>query len=158
MTGQRTPGKRLKLHRLIFQIAIALLIGAAAFIRLAPSDPAHWHTDPGTIPVRACGDLTTTQSGARVTCLRLEDPTTLLANLDSIALASPRTTRLAGSAETGRITWITRSFLWGFPDYTTAQATITPAGARLDVVARQRFGGSDWGVNAARLAAWLTAL
>jgi hypothetical protein len=45
-----------------------------------------------------------------------------LARLDEIALATPRTTRLAGSPDEGRITWITRSALWGFPDYTTAQA------------------------------------
>ena len=143
---------------MILCAALALVIGGAAFIRLAPSDPGLWHTDPGAIAATDCRHLTTTASSARVTCLRPEDPTTLLARLDSLALASARTTRLAGSAETGRITWITRSFLWGFPDYTTAQATATPAGTRLDVVARQRFGSSDWGVNAARLTAWLSAL
>ena len=75
-----------------------------------------------------------------------------------IATATPRTHRLAGSPEAGRITWITRSRLWGFPDYTTAQVTQTPTGPRLDIHARLRFGRSDMGVNAARLHAWLAQL
>ena len=137
---------------------LALLIGGIAFIRLAPSDPTRWHTDPGTIAATDCTQPTTTNSSARVSCLRVEDPATLLAKLDSIALASPRTIRLAGSAETGRITWLSRSLLWSFPDYTTAQATRTPDGTRLDILARQRFGDHDWGVNTKRLAAWLAQL
>ena len=52
------------------------------------------------------------------------------------------------------MTYITRSLLWGFPDYTTAQTT--PQGTRL--YARQRFGSNDWGVNAARLRDWLAKL
>lgn len=130
----------------------------AAYIRLAPSDPARWHTDPGAVAITDCTRLTTTRSSAQVSCLRDLDPVAALARLDTIALGSPRTTRLAGSAETGRITWVSRSFLWGFPDYTTAQTTPTPQGTRLDIMARQRFGGYDMGVNAARLTGWLTAL
>ncbi len=130
-------------------------VGIAAYIRLAPSDPALWHTDPGTIAATDCTAITTTRGSARVTCLRAEDPAALLTRLDTIALASPRTTRLAGSAETGRITWLTRSWLMGFPDYTTAQITAGPDGTRLDILARQRFGVSDLGVNAARLTGWM---
>jgi len=143
---------------MILYAALAVLAVAIAFVRLAPSDPARWHIDPGTIPATGCTELTTTRSGARVTCLHPDDPATLLAKLDTIALAAPRTTRLAGSAETGRITWVSRSLLWGFPDYTTAQATPTPEGTRLDILARQRFGESDLGVNAKRLGAWLAGL
>jgi hypothetical protein len=155
MTGRRTIGKPLKIRNMIIYIVLALLVGAAAFFRLAPSDPAKWHTDPGTIAATDCRELTTTASSARVTCIRAEDPLDVLATLDSIALASVRTVRLAGSAETGRITWVSRSLIWGFPDYTTAQATAVPEGTRLDILARPRFGESDLGVNAKRLTAWL---
>ena len=148
----------MKIHHLIGYLALVALLGAAAFIRLAPSDPARWHTDPGTIAVTDCTRLTTARTSARVTCLRPEDPAALLAALDSTALATPRTIRLAGSAETGRITWVSRSFIWGFPDYTTAQATQTAQGTKLDILARQRFGDHDWGVNTARLQAWLSRL
>ena len=137
---------------------LVAIVAAAAYVRLAPSDPARWHTEPDPVAITDCTRLTTTPDGARVSCLHDLDPAALLARLDSIALATPRTTRLAGSAESGRITWVTRSLLWGFPDYTTAQATLTPQGTRLDVHARLRFGRSDLGVNAARLGAWLGAL
>jgi len=86
--------------------------------------------------------------------LALPDPAAALARLDAIAMASPRTRRLAGSPAEGRITWISRSRLWGFPDYTTAEATP----GRLVIHARQRFGSDDWGVNAARLQDWLAQL
>lgn len=81
-------------------------------------------------------------------------PEDLLARLDAVALATPRTRRLAGSVAEGRITWITRSALWGFPDYTTAE--VRPDG--LYVHARLRFGSEDMGVNAARLRDWLSRL
>ena len=128
-------------------------IGAMAYIRLAPSDPARWHVD------LAAGGL---PSFAHVFCIRpgtrydgKEDPKDLLARLDGIAMATPRTERLAGSAEEGRITWITRSALIGFPDYTTAQAM---DGQSFCVAGRQRFGSQDWGVNARRIGGWMQEL
>lgn len=146
----------MKISRMIIYILVIAVVGLAAFIRLAPSDPARWHTDPGTIAATDCTQITTTGSSARVTCLRSEDAIALLTRLDTIALATPRTTRLAGSAETGRITWLTRSSIMGFPDYTTAQTTSGPDGTRTDILARQRFGESDMGVNAARLTNWMS--
>ena len=143
---------------MIIYIALVALAGTALWIRVAPSNAARWHVDPGTIAATDCAQLATTRTSARVTCLRDGDPVALLTALDQIALDWPRTVRLAGSAETGRITWVTRSLLWGFPDYTTAQASVTPQGARLDILARLRFGGFDQGVNAARLRAWVAKL
>ena len=87
-----------------------------------------------------------------------EPAVALLARLDATAIATPRTHRIAGTPDEGRITWETRSLLIGYPDYTTAQVTGTAAGTRLDILARSRFGASDFGVNAARLTAWLGAL
>ncbi|MGL6210058.1 MAG: DUF1499 domain-containing protein [Paracoccaceae bacterium] len=139
-------------------LALAALLGAAAFIRFAPADPAYWHVDPGATPRTDCLRLATLRASTRVSCLRPEDPVKLLTNLDEIALTTPRTTRFAGSAETGRITWVSRSLILGFPDFTTAQATTTPEGTQLDLHARPRFGDYDWGVNPRRLAAWLSEL
>lgn len=134
-------------------LGLAAVLVLAAYIRLAPSDPARWHI---ALPEQGPADCTLhpSEGAARFSCLLPEAPETALARLDAIALATPRTTRLAGSPATGRITWITRTALWGFPDYTTAQATVTPQGTRLDLYARLRFGGGDMGVNAARLADW----
>lgn len=133
------------------------LLGLMAFVRLAPVDAARWHVGqtvqdwasvaPNAVQARMDGALlrlTADQGTAQ----------DLLARLQTIALATPRTTLIAGSVEEGRITWQTRSLLWGFPDYTTAE--LLPDGVGLN--ARLRFGGSDLGVNAARLSDWLARL
>ena len=149
---------------LTLAFAIIASLGLLAYIRLAPSDPAVWHVSPVTaaeVGQGSCLDAIATQTnGARVACISPDSPETVLARLDQTALASPRTTRLAGMPDTGRITtgritWITRTALMGYPNYTTAEVSQTPLGSRLDIYARQRFGGSDFGVNAARLRAWL---
>lgn len=131
---------------------LILLAGLMAYVRLAPSDPALWHIDlasrPAAIASPSPDTVTQLKNGAYI------DSTAPLAAWDAAAMATPRTTRLAGSVAEGRVTYITRSLLWGFPDYTTAQTT--PQGTL--IFARQRFGGNDWGVNAARLRDWLANL
>ena len=68
--------------------------------------------------------------------------------------ATPRTQHLAGTVEEGMVTYITRSLVFGFPDYTTARLQ----GDRIEIHSRLRFGQSDMGVNAARLESWLAQL
>jgi hypothetical protein len=134
---------------------IIALLGFAAYVRFAPSDPARWNVDPSNAYVWDHGgdwNEVIVQVGGAL--LRIPATDTNLARLDAIAMATPHTTRLAGSVEDGRITWVTRSALWGFPDYTTAQST--PEGVYIH--ARLRFGKSDMGVNAARLRDWLSKL
>jgi hypothetical protein len=134
-------------------LVLVALAGFAAYVRLAPAEPARWHVAP-----QADGPWGTVVAGTGFASLRLAqtrgDPRDLLARLDAVAMATPRTMRLAGSGGEGRITWVTRSALWGVPAYTTAEAR--PDGLYLR--ARLRFGRSDMGVNAARLADWLARL
>lgn len=131
---------------------LLLLVGLMAYVRLAPSDPALWHValdpSPAAVATPSPDAVTQLPNAAYI------DSTAPLALWDAVAMATPRTQRLAGSVAEGRVTYITRSLLWGFPDYTTAQTT--PQGTRL--YARQRFGSNDWGVNAARLRDWLAKL
>lgn len=148
-------------------LLLALVVaGGMAYIRLAPSDPARWHVmpprdgaggwvpqPPGTDPVEEVA------GGARaVLTLSGATPEAALVRLDAIALASPRTERLAGSPAEGMITWITRSALFGFPDYTTAATRAEGPVTVLVLHARQRFGRADFGVNAARLRDWIAKL
>jgi Protein of unknown function (DUF1499) len=144
---------------LIIAFGVIAALGLLAYIRLAPSDPAVWHVSSLTAAEVGQGpcvaSIKAVKGGARVACLSTDSPETLLSRLDQTALATHRTTRLAGTPQSGRITWVTRTALIGYPDYTTAEATITPSGTRLDIYARQRFGREDFGVNAARLTAWL---
>jgi uncharacterized protein (DUF1499 family) len=137
-------------------LALGLLVALVAFalyVRLAPSVPARWHAAPMT--EGPPGEVVAVENSA---ALRLGPeagvPTELLAKLDAVAAATPRTSRLAGSVEEGKITWVTRSALWGFPDYTTAEARADG----LHIQARSRFGQRDMGVNAARLTDWLSRL
>ncbi|MAC79195.1 MAG: hypothetical protein CML66_14155 [Rhodobacteraceae bacterium] len=124
---------------------IALLAIVVGYIRLAPSDPADWHEMPD---FSADADL----SGA---VMRVVDTgPDGLGRLANVALATPRTTRLAGSVEEGMMTFVTRSKLWGFPDYTTARQD----GDLLKIYGRLRFGRSDLGVNRARVDGWIAGL
>ncbi len=137
----------------LLALLLLAVAGFALYVRLAPSDASRWHTDPSRTDTSAQGwnEVAIQTGGARV---RIPAADGVLARLDAIAMATPNTTRLAGSAAEGRITWVTRSALWGFPDYITAQSN--PDGVYIH--ARLRFGKSDLGVNAARLNNWLTKL
>lgn len=137
-------------------VLIVAILCLMAYVRLAPVDATAWHTAP---PAIASGTATGTVlpfTGGADLWLQADSATApdLLTRIDTIALATPRTTRLAGSVAEGQITWQTRSALWGFPDYTTAQ--IRHDGLHLH--ARLRFGREDMGVNAARLTDWLSKL
>jgi hypothetical protein len=132
---------------------IIAVLAAMAFVRLAPVDAARWHISP-----TASGPWNEVTPAKGAASLRLSldrgAPADLLARLDAVAMATPSTRRLAGSVKEGRITWETRSALWGFPDYTTAEAR--PDG--LYILSRLRFGADDFGVNAKRLQEWRARL
>ncbi|WP_037316069.1 DUF1499 domain-containing protein [Ruegeria halocynthiae] len=126
-------------------LLVVLIVVGAGYIRLAPSDPEFWHVAP---QVQADQDL---EGGV----LRVvETGPDGLARLDAIARETSRTTVLAGSVEDGMITYVTRSLVFGFPDYTTVQQD----GDVLRIHGRLRFGESDLGVNRERVDGWLALL
>jgi uncharacterized protein (DUF1499 family) len=135
---------------------LILMAGGMAYVRLASDDPARWH-----VPVAPAGGECVVQA-ANAARARLHlpgvGPAEVLARLDGIALATPRTLRLAGGPAEGRVTWVTRSRLFGFPDYTTAEARADGADTVLTLHARARYGRGDMGVNAARLKDWIARL
>ena len=134
-------------------LAIPLLVIAILwlYIRLAPSDPARWHVDPDKAVAPPKGSYRTELTVPL-------PPEDALQAFATAALDTPRTRTLARGVGEGRITFVTRSALWGFPDYTTAKAEATPDGSRLTVLARLRFGRSDFGINQARVRGWEQAL
>jgi hypothetical protein len=125
---------------------VGLIAAFVLYVRLAPSDPARWHKAPPDLPL---GDSAGLNSFVAVR----DGDRAILERLIQIAEAAPRTERFAGSADEGLITFITRTRLWGFPDYTT----IRLQGQTLTVYGRARFGQGDMGVNRARVEAWLAA-
>jgi len=142
--------------KLTLFIAVLMLV-ADAYVRLAPSDPQQFNTIPGDFTGQA--GYVALKGGAiwesAVIEATAEDG---LAALQDVALATPRTKLLAGSVEAGKLTFITRSAIFGFPDYTTIMARPQDGGSQVRIYARLRFGTSDLGVNRARISAWVPAL
>lgn len=130
---------------LLIAAGLICVIAFSVYVRLAPSEVSRWNVIPD-------GLVEGTGEGSAVRVIEAGPDT--LARLDAIARATPRTQVLAGSVQDGMVTYVTRSAVMGFPDYTT----IAQQGDRIILYARLRFGRSDMGVNAARLDSWLAAL
>ncbi len=130
--------------KMVLWLLIVVGLAMGAYIRLAPSDPVRWHVAPEDTERDLKGGV------VRV----VETGPDGLARLDKIARATPRTSVLAGSLEEGMITYITRTKVFGFPDYTTVQLD----GDTLRIYARLRFGRKDFGVNRDRVTQWLALL
>ncbi|PRX37772.1 Protein of unknown function [Meinhardsimonia xiamenensis] len=143
------------------KLALVILLVAAvalmAYVRLAPSPPGRWHVDPLTAPLPGAGGVALRPgSPDGQTPVWPVPPAALLAAFAAhVEATTPRITRLAGSPEEGRITWIVRSRVFGFPDYVTVSAFPADGGAALAILSRLRFGRSDLGVNRARVKRWL---
>ena len=131
-----------------FWIVAVLIAATAIWVRVAPFDARRWHVDPADAPEQ--------RPGAYKAQLEVPEmsPEDALALVQAIAEGSPRTKQLFGTVQEGRISFLTRSRFWGFPDVTSVAAA--PAGDQTRVTAygRAAIGGYDWGVNRARLASW----
>jgi uncharacterized protein (DUF1499 family) len=83
----------------------------------------------------------------------------LLARITAVAAATPRSYLAARFPADGQADWVVRSALWNFPDLVTAAVRADGAGhSTLILYSRSVYGYSDFGVNRARLRAWLAAL
>ena len=127
-------------------LLIAVMLAFMAYVRLSPIDAGRWH-----LPVNAAEDLDMAGGAVRVVA---GDANTFAA-LNDAALDLPRTQVLAGSVAEGRVTYVTRSIVFGFPDMTTIE--LAPDG-NIRMFARLRFGGSDLGVNRKRLEGLIAAV
>lgn len=126
-------------------VLLAACVVVIGFIRLAPVDPFDWNTQPELSEDKAFrgGVFKVVRAGPDA-----------LQQFNQIATSAPRTKLLAGSVEDGMATYVTRTKVIGFPDYTTARQD----GDLLKVYARLRFGRSDLGVNKARIDRWLSQM
>lgn len=127
---------------LLLLVALALLM---LYIRLAPTNASNWH-----VTLTSTKEETLANGARRM----ISGDAATLADLDALIRATPRTEYIAGSLEQGHLTYVTRSLIMGFPDYTTIQLT----DGTLRLFGRARYGASDFGVNAERLDRWLQAL
>ncbi|WP_334192563.1 DUF1499 domain-containing protein [Pararhodobacter sp.] len=138
--------RAMTLLALLVVCLIALGLGFAAYVRLAPSDPERWHVDPLTAPDP------TSPNFARI------DRLVALPSAEAAALIAGRA-RAEGAvvlAEDGAgTTWIARTALMRYPDYVSIRLIPEGEGTRIVAFSRSRFGYGDRGVNRARLARWL---
>jgi uncharacterized protein (DUF1499 family) len=143
--------------RTVLLLLALVVAGLALYVRLAPSDPARWHVDPVAAPDPGQGGVKVAPPDAPVFAA---SPEAMMEAIDAVAMASPRVSRLVGSVAEGHVTYVARSRLWGFPDYVTVKVLPEPetGGTTLAILSRLRFGGSDMGVNRARVEAWLGAV
>ena len=130
---------------MILTVHILLSVGFLAYVRLAPTDVSRWH-----VPIGDAEDVTGSGWAARV----IKEKPGALSELNRAMLKLPRTELIAGSVGEGRLTYITRSKVIGFPDFTT----IEKDGDYIKLYARLRFGSLDFGVNAGRLEGLITTL
>ncbi len=147
----------------MIKLAILVLVGltlvTAAYVRLAPSDPARWHEDPRLVtrPTSPNFHLIRMVGGDAMPQVFAQSSATLAQRVHDVALADGASL-LAGSVASGHMTFLTRSRFMGFPDYTSILVEQAGDGAMLLGFARARFGHSDLGANRARLERWLGAL
>ncbi len=132
-----------KVMMAFFWVVLVIFIGLQAYVRLAPSDPQAWTIDalkdaPGTYP---------SAKGYRVVTDIDGDADVFLTAFEGAMMAQPRTKKL--DVVDGQQIYVTRSLLWGFPDYTTV--ALDRGQNRATVFSRLRFGESDMGVNKKRL-------
>lgn len=142
-----------------FGLAALVVLGVAglmAYVRLAPDDVARWHVAlvPLAGEAEAAAPGVSDVPGGAVAFVPSPAPGEVLARLVEVAATTPRVRLLAGDVGQGRVSWVARSRVWGFPDYITAE--VTAGGVRL--WSRQRYGSGDQGVNVVRLADWLGRL
>lgn len=129
----------------ILALVLLAIVAAMMWIRFAPSDPDRWNK-PVSNPVDGVRD----GSVLRILPGQAAD----MAAFERIIQQTPRTRYLAGSVDEGMFTYVTRSALFGFPDY----ATVWVDGDDLLVYSRLRFGSGDMGVNTRRIDGWIAKL
>lgn len=146
----------MKIVLILLVLFVLLLLVAVAYVRLAPTDAARWHGDPLTAPLDDKGGWVVRPEGGQAAApVWAAEPEQALAAFAAVADAAPRTQVVAGSVESGHMTWVQRSKLWGFPDFISVKALPAPGGATLAIWSRQRFGQADMGVNRTRVDGWL---
>ena len=140
-------------------VTLALAASIMGYVWLAPSDPARWHEDPRLVarPARPNFYLVRMVGGDAMPHVFQMGVQDLATRLDAIARADGGKL-IGGSLASGHMTYLTRSPVMGFPDYTSVLIEPAGDGAMVLVFARARFGHSDMGANRARTEQWLKAL
>ncbi|WP_439139700.1 DUF1499 domain-containing protein [Roseicyclus sp.] len=135
-------------------LVLAVLAGAVWF-RVVPMPAAQWHVEPArVIPPSSPNFALRVGADAPVFTQSPAVIAEILSRIADDAGAKP----IAGSPAEGHVSYVLRSALMGFPDVVSIRIIPEGAGTRVEIFSRSRYGYSDLGVNAARVAAWVGAL
>ncbi|MCU4655150.1 DUF1499 domain-containing protein [Roseibacterium sp. SDUM158016] len=143
--------------RILFVLLVLVAmagLGAAVFFRLAPMPAEVWHVDPATAQPPESPNYELRQ-GAEAPVLE-GDPASVATALDAAARAEGARP-IAGDLADGFATYVVRTRIMGFPDAVSIRLSPEGEGTRVEIFSRSRFGYSDMGVNAARVARWIDA-
>ena len=87
------------------------------------------------------------------------DPARLRDRWLEMAAAEPRVRQVGAEKDRLHLVYIQHSFFFRFPDIVTVEFLPTGSGrSTLALLSRSRYGESDFGVNAARVGAWVAKL
>lgn len=135
----------------IIALAVFVFVAFGAYVRFAPNDPAAVHADP--LAEGAAGPNAAYVGPPDAPVFEV-DPDVLFETLDRIILSTARVEKVAEGPEPRHASYIARTALWGFPDFISVRVVETAGGSSYAIWSRSRFGQSDLGVNAERVADW----
>ncbi len=139
---------------ILVALAILAVIGAAVYFRTVAMPAEVWHVDPASVtPPESPNFELRRGEGAPVFDAT---PDVMAARIDAIATAEGAA-MIGGDLAAGHMTYVARSRIMGFPDAVSVRLVPVAGGTRLEIFSRSRFGYSDMGVNAARVARWIAA-
>jgi uncharacterized protein (DUF1499 family) len=125
----------------LFVLSVALIV----YVRLSPNSAEKWHVAP---------EVDRDKSYSNGVLRRVENAPDGLGKLHEVIGKDASTQVLAGDVASGMVTYLSRTKLMGYPDFTT----IKQDGDTLLIHGRSRFGKRDFGVNAKRVDGWIAAL
>ncbi len=151
---------------------VLLVVAVVAFVahymrNNVDSDPGEWHVDPLASPTPTTPNwyrLVPPDATVERDPKRDGHPPVYDVPADRLARTFDRAVRsseerievVAGSATDGFVTYLQRSYIFGFPDYVSVRFIDLPdGGSTLGIFSRARFGQSDLGVNEKRVARWI---
>lgn len=143
----------------VIYAVVAAALAFVLYVRIAGHDPKRWHVDPVTAQKPSKPNSFFLRENAKMKSdIYKMTSSELGAAFDKIAMAAPRTERLAGSNAEGWTTYVSRTKLMRYPDYISVRFLDVEGGSKLAVFSRSRYGYGDRGVNKARVLGWIKRL